>query len=381
MNKIFLLLTILLFQSCQKENPVIPPDKPKDCFYPAGNRNFTYRVDTVAWFPSTLGGVWAFSDSDAYLMGDITQQDNGSLQGFLGLHWNGIEWSRDIHGTPAEIKSVANDVTGDDSYMVTVGNWSINPPKPGISEFNNMTKKWKGYQFETSGELRDVWTDGKGYYIAVGDNGMVYIKNGYNSEWNFIQAPTNYNFIYVEGTSPDNIYMGGYKSTPGVINNQIWEYAQDNWHKLYDDYDTSGTSIKIPNNENRVWDIGVNHCELTDSIYLYIIGWESYLFTAKNGEDMFNEINLSKLGLPLRVNERTALDISLFSPSDYWVFGTRFNFYHWNGIDYQKMIIPKLPDNDQQFGMQHEMIKTKTGKIFLPTEVRSQVYVVVQGQP
>jgi hypothetical protein len=43
--------------------------------------------------------------------------------------------------------------------------------------------------------------------------------------------------------------------------------------------------------------------------------------------------------------------------------------------------MPGLPDDDAHFGNQRKMIKTSTGKIFLPTEVSSQVYVVVQGTP
>ena len=106
---------------------------------------------------------------------------------------------------------------------------------------------------------------------------------------------------------------------------------------------------------------------------------ESFLLTSVDQSLNYDAINLSDLGLPLRQQGRTGLKIDLFTPNDVWIYGTRFNFYHWNGSNFQKMTIPGLPDDDQQFGSQRKMVKTKSGKVFFPTEVSSQVYVVAQG--
>ncbi|MFH2030643.1 MAG: hypothetical protein ABIJ40_08535 [Bacteroidota bacterium] len=127
--------------------------------------------------------------------------------------------------------------------------------------------------------------------------------------------------------------------------------------------------------------IAAARCSITDSLKLYLIGWESFLLESKGQEFNYKIKNLTTLGLPLRNLRRTAFRISLFSPDDYWIFGTRYNFYHWNGTDFQKIIIPGLPNDNIQFGGQHKMVRTATGKIFLPSEVSSQVYVVVQGTP
>src|SRR5690606_24465864 len=187
----------------------------------------------------------AFSDSDAYLMGNIFQWTNGVFTGYVGLHWDGSSWNTDINGTVEEIKHVANDVTGDDHYLVSVGNWSINPPKPALGEFDNRTKKWKGYQFQTQGELRSVWTDGKGYFIAVGDNGMVYTKDGYSADWVYSKAPTDFNFTEVTGISKTEIYMRSVVSlATGEFYEQLWKYYNNQWVKLMDDQDTTGMPIK-----------------------------------------------------------------------------------------------------------------------------------------
>lgn len=375
---IILFFTLLIFASCKKENPVKPPDaKPTTCTYPQGNRLYFWQLDTIALFGSSLGGVWAFSDSDAYVMGYIVREVNGNTHALQGLHWNGKKWDTNIYGQPMEIAQYAVDVTGDSFYMVSVGERSFNPTKPGIGEFNNRTKKWKGYQFQTDGALRAVWTDGNGFFIAAGDNGMIYTKDGYDASWVYSKVPTDFHFLRITGISSDEIYVLGYKIIGGKSFYQIWKYHNQLWIKLYDNLDTSNQILSVPIEEG-FSDIAVSRCEYSDSLKLYLIGWESYLFESKGHELVFKGVNLSSLGLPLRNLGRTGLDINFYSPNDYWVFGTRYNFFHWNGIDYQQFWINGLPGDDFQFGDQRKMIKTKTGKLFLPTEISSQVYVVVQ---
>ncbi len=375
------LIILLLFFSgtdCKKPPPIIPP-QPTTCEYPAGNRNFTWRLDTIAWWPSEVGGAWAFSDDDAWVMGNMHGPTVPGQTFYAGLHWNGRAWNDTIDFY--NILVIANDVTGDSHFMVAAGYYAYAGEKPAIAEFDNTTKKWQRYQFQNPGELHSVWTDGKGYFIAVGDSGMVYTKDGYSAGWVYQKAPTNFNFYRVYGVSKNEVYMLAYYNTSGIDYPQIWRYDGSSWLKLLDDFDSTGTIIKIPNDDNSLGDIYASRCSITDSLRLYIIGWESYLFETKGSFTDFRATNLSTFGLPLRSLGRTGLDINGFSPNDFWVFGTRYNFYHWNGTDFQKMVIPDLPNDDTQFGDQRKMIKTSSGKVFLPTEVSSQVYVVVQGTP
>ena len=378
----FILIIVLtfisvLFFAC----PDDPEPEPTTCEYPAGNRTFTWRVDTVAYWPSFLGGVHAFADDDAYVMGYIGE-GQAPWRIFVGKHWNGTKWDNNIYGTDAEVGHVANDVTGDDHFMVSVGNWSWTPPKPAIGEFDNLAKKWKAYQFETEGELRSVWTDGKGFFIAVGDNGMVYTKDGYKAEWVYSKAPTEFHFTNIVGISKHEMYaISQLPTITGVIYQQYWKCYNNQWIKLYDGQDTTGTPVKLYGTDNSMYDLSVSRCSYNDSLKLYLIGWESFLLESEGQSLNYSITNLSQMGLPLRSMGRTAVRINLYSPNDYWIFGTRYNFYHWNGTDFQKIVMPGLPDDDAHFGDQHRMIKTSTGKIFLPTEVSSQVYVVVQGTP
>jgi hypothetical protein len=339
-------------------------------------------MDTVAWFPSTVGGVWAFSDSDAYLMGYIGE-GKAPYYIFMGLHWNGASWDTSLHGAPMDIKHYSNDVTGDDHFMVSVGYWAIGNDKAGLAEFDNNTKTWKGYQFQNPGGLLSVWTDGKGFFIAVGPNGMIFTKDGYNANWIYSKAPTDFDLYKVTGVSKNEIYILGnfQQNTTGISFPQIWRYANNIWIKLLDDFDTTNTFIKIPNDDYAIDDLYATRCNITDSLKLYVIGWESCLFEAKGNSTNFKSTNLTRLGLPLRNMGRTGTRINAFTPNDMWIFGTRYNFFHWNGNNYQWMTIPGLPNDDLQFGDNRKMIKTSSGKIFFPTEVSSQVYVVVQGIP
>lgn len=385
--KINCVLIVLLFiiysfiVSCNK-NPIIPPPDPTNCTYTLGNRNFTWQIDTVTLFPSNLGGIWSFSDSDAYLMGNIFQWTDSVFTGYVGLHWAGKKWDKNINGTVEEIKHVSNDVIGDDHYLVSVGNWSINPPKPALGEFNNSTKKWKGYQFQIAGELRSVWTDGNGYFIAAGDNGMVYIKDNYAADWVYVKAPTDFHFTKVIGISKTEVYFRAVISlSSGQYFDQIWKYYQNSWIKLLDNQDTLNTPIKIPEAGDEVYNISAYRCSISDSLYLYIVGRESFEFSTKGNSLIFNKTNLRSKGLSLSSLGIDAGYISVFSPMDYWISSFRYYLYHYNGIDFQKIEpIPTLPYG-QLWGNISQIKKNKSGKIWMLLETNSQSYSVIQGVP
>ncbi len=381
---------VCLITSCNTNT-----DPKETCDFPPGNRDFTWAVDTVAWWPSTVAGIWAFADDDAYIMGYIVDDTSPSTVR-LGRHWNGKEWEDDINGTWGfdnvtetwgDIKiDPRNDVTGDNHFMVAVGKWGINSTTyGGVAEFDNRTKTWKSYQLQSAeGELRGVWTDGEGFFIAVGDNGMVYTKDGYEAEWMYSKAPTEFNLTKIDGVSKKEVYIRGYLAIPGEPNYaQLWKFTGEEWFKLYDNQDTTGIYLHLGEALNPlqsgVSDIAPYRCPVTDSLQLYLIANESFLISSEGQSLNYEAQNLTELGLPLRQKQRTGLGIDLFTPNDVWIYGTRFNFYHWNGINFQKMTIPELPNDDTQFGYQRKMVKTKSGKVFFPTEISSQVYVVAQG--
>lgn len=226
-----------------------------------------------------------------------------------------------------------------------------------------------------------MWTDGKGYFIAVGDSGMVYTKDGYSSGWVYQKAPTDFGLYDINGISKGEIYISAAQNlVTGDHYTQGWKIEQGVWIKLFDTKNAIDTPLQITGDDypNQM---GVWRCNISDSLKIIVHGDQTYLFESKGQELKFKKTNLSDSGLPLRSNGRTGTRVNIFTPSDILFYGTRYNFYHWNGTDYQKMNIPGLPNDDMQFGWQLRPIKTKTGRLFFGSEISSQVYVIVQGMP
>lgn len=117
----------------------------------------------------------------------------------------------------------------------------------------------------------------------------------------------------------------------------------------------AGTIITIPDNEYSISELEAFKCAKSDSLQLYVIGRESVLFESHGQNLDFSATNLTHRGLPLRNLGRTGLKVNLFTPNDIWIIGTRYNFFHWTGMNYQTMVILGLPNDDSQFGFQRRL--------------------------
>lgn len=380
------ILTYLFLSSCTSPTTT---KEASPCTYPAGNRSFTWRIDTVGWYPSSFGGLHAFSDNDAYAGGRFVTKDHSKL--YNVLHWNGETWIPIVFSNSIEqLGNDPYDATGDGHFMVMVGTVGFENPRPGIGEYNNQTKQWKGYQFQTEGALQAVWTDKQGYFIAVGDNGTVYEKDGYNANWVYYQIESQYNFYDIAGVSKNEIYLLGHKylwvdigGEVGIASfNQVWKYNSKSWKKLFDDKDTTGMSLKAPIGYGEFLDIGAVRCIETDKLKLYLVGWESILYESEGHKLDFKMTNLSTMGLYLRQIRKVAKDIFILTPNDIWITGQDNNYFHWDGNSFQKVDIPALPSNNLAFSSQRRFFKTKTGKLFIPSETtKPQEYFILQGIP
>jgi hypothetical protein len=376
-------LLLILAQGCKKDDPpctTCPPPPPTTCSYSPGNRNFTWRLDTVAWFPSTVGGVWAFSDTDAYMMGYIVDgRPPYTLR--VGRHWNGRIWEDNINGTWGVHGDITispdNDLTGDDHLMVAAGWYGISTTEyAGVAEFDNRTKRWTSHRFSTVGQLRSIWTDGNGFFVAAGDNGMIYTKDGYSAGWAYSQAPTGFNIVKIHGNSKSEFYALGDSAIPGTHYQQIWRFAEGMWIKLLDNQDTSGTPIQIPEAVHEVTDIAVSRCSITDSLHLYVTGRASFEFTSSGTSLAFERTPLFLPGANYLWGR-----IFLFSPNDHWITRSEYHMYHWNGTNLQKMEpVPWLPYG-QLWGTTITLKRGQSEKTWLVLEMDSQVYAVLQGLP
>ncbi|MBZ0198869.1 MAG: hypothetical protein K8H86_03310, partial [Ignavibacteriaceae bacterium] len=122
--------------------------------------------------------------------------------------------------------------------------------------------------------------------------------------------------------------------------------------------------------------IAVSRCEITDSLYLYLIGPYSYRLNLHNHTFDFTTVFLKSQGL----KTQNTTYIKHFSINDYWVGGYYYALYHWNGFDYKKIEpFPYFSDNSR-IGRIVKVTKGGSGKIWILIETTSQTFQIVQGE-
>ena len=296
---------------------------------------------------------------------------------YVGLHWDGQKWGDPISFIAVPV--MANDVFGDDHVLAAVG-YRMLPEGTfaAIAEYDNTSEQWSVNQLQERGELKSVWSDGKGYFVAVGDSGMVYTKDGYAASWEYFQAPTAFSFTTVAGISKKEIYASAQLNlVTGQSYEQVWKYLDDRWIKLMDNQDSTGMAIQIPEAADEVYGVAAIRCSVTDSLYLYVVGFASFEFTSQGQSLLFTKRNLATEGLPS--SQQASGFITLFSPNDYWVSGLEYQIYHWNGSDFKKIEpIPALPYG-QLWGVVSRVQRSHSGKMWMLLEMSSQVFAVLQG--
>jgi len=359
-------------------------DKKKDdsCDWPIGNRNYSWRIDTVGYWPSTMGGLYVFNDSTAFLTGNINDKKNNQL---AGLRWNGTKWLTDIYNPAPEYPAghFGNDAIGDDTLMVSVGYWGLNLDQAAIGEFNLKTKTWTNHKFEVQGELNSIWTDGKGFYIAVGNNGIMYTKESPSSDWVFSRMDDGFNLTKVSGISKTEWYLSGYKYSTAyrAFISKTYRYLNGQWLTLYDSSQNESSILNLRNSllVNR---LQAFRCSDTDSLYLYISGASTFKITSFGHELQFREINLRGLYLDNDESFRSGWVFGS-NPNNIWMPTLYYGLYHYNGSTVQKIeTIPGLPYGDMShWGLVNQMVFSKSGKIWMLMETKVQNYILIQGTP
>lgn len=383
--------SLLVSASCQQptENNTDSGVNPsQSCTYPNSSNEFTWRVDTVGWFPTTIGGLHAFSDSDAYVMGYLAQGPKDDPQ--EALHWDGTSWKKVIFKNPIqEVGHYSYDATGDDNFMVSVGEWAMYPnSKCGLSEFDNSTKKWKGYQFNTEGPLYDVWTDGQGFFIAGGEHGSMYIKDSRNASWRFVQAPLvegdwNGGVTKINGISKNEMYIKLRYYTNSESIDQYWKYDLVTWTKLFDTSDSvQGDFFGIKPEPVRSFSVSWVHCSMSDERKIYVNIVPNGSFPSPNLRIYKSKLGDSKLQ---RLNDDIIYDhlpsnifsFNVLTPNDIWMWG--YSLYHWNGESMKAVSIPSIPDFKGETQLRRIKKSVNGKKVWIRHSLSSQVWVVAQS--
>lgn len=366
-----IILLLIFAMGCENASD---PEKiiTSDCATKPGTHNFSWQIDTIGAWPSQFGGVWAFSDSDAYAMGNL--MDPKDRETTLGLHWDGKTWSKQLSGTPMEIGHYSEAVTGDDNVMVSVGDTGPGfAPVPRLGEFNNVTKKWKSFQFSDNGTLFSVWTDKKEFFIAGGSNGLLYSKNSYSSGWVKIKTPYTGTAFGILGYKKSELYIEVNKEVNFSHEVELWRFKNEIWTKLYDTVSPDSSLIKIPDLVQPYGGFHMYHCENNNTVRLYFCTNPIYSYDLDSQTGKFSLATAPfSSGIGHLANQ-----VREFDPNDIWFYGPRW--YHWDGKTIKQIVLPGY----ENFTYGKSFIKTKTGKVFLPMidDGSSQIFIIAQGKP
>lgn len=366
----FLLLFLFFAMSCEntsgpekKDNPIDPP-LPTSCDELKTTNDYTWRIDTVGHWPSDLGGVYAFSDSDAYAMGHI---DDGKSAVFAGLHWDGKNWREITSGTGTEIGHTSVAVIGDQNMMVSVGYAGVANPTPVLAEFDNRTKKWKATKFSGFGAVTSIWTDGSGLFLAGGSDGKIFRKNGYTASWETLSNPFTGQINYLEKLPDGELWVA---TTDANFSVEFWRQKNNQWQKVYDGAYPDSTRY-IQNGFDRLQGFDLYYCSVTKKLELFAFSTRVLTLTYIPEKDRFLDYGgpyTSDLGYWGRAAK-------VFAPNDIWFWGRAW--LHWDGKTLKRFQFPGY----SAFITGKTPSRTKSGKIFLPLNNEGQTWLVAQGTP
>ncbi|MCK6601819.1 MAG: hypothetical protein L6Q77_08350 [Bacteroidetes bacterium] len=355
MNKLQFIVFIILFSTCERNGQImVPPDDPSDttstdCENPKSSNVFEWEIDSLGEKESVTnsiaGGVFAFSDSDAYAMGMFIK--NGKA--YPGAHWNGKRWNLISANSTIQIASFA--VTGDSKRMVAVGGKFSVLGQQEVLEFTTADKIWKRTIFSGyEGNLNTVWTDGNGYYIAGGDKGLLVEKASDISDWKIITCPVDYFVQKIDGFSKDKIFLLGSSLKNGK---QIWSRNDGNWNLLYDQSRTDTTfALNIPLKSDMA-DISVFYCSESSSVSLNVGTIPVKTFSVVN-----NCTEFIPAQNPFATISREMLSVYPFAKNDIWLTGNYL--YHYNGKSLAKI---SFTGNFSNFSAGIPYV-TSSGKVF-----------------
>jgi len=374
--KIVVLCFYFSIVSCKNptENTILNPPVSIDCNEPKSTQNYTWRIDTIGDFGSHLGGIYAFSDTDAYAMGFLwSNKKNGTAE----RHWNGKVWSENVYATGLEIGHYSLAATGDEKIMISVGYASVGNPVHALAEFDNRTKKWKKKVFSQPGQFYSVWTDKKGFYAAGGSNGFLVFKNSEGSDWVEQSVPSEAKgtIKYLKGIDFNDLFITVEKVENLDYYRQLWRLQNKKWKKIYDPLQPDSVRYLKTNGRTDFFGFDLSYCPSNNLLTLYAFGNTVEIYHYNSVTNRFIEADV-----PYREGiGGSAQAINAYSPNDIWFRGVLW--HHWDGKTVKYLDFPGYEAFDNSWNA----TRSPSGKVFIPLG-RSEgsfgyTWVIAQGTP
>jgi len=238
-------------------------------------RDFTWRIDTVGTEFSLGGGIYGFGDDNIFLMGSFYSKEQGTY--LRGMRWDGKEWTEDYYIPNIDFNIALNDATGDDTVLVTVGYWAgTSNESIATARYSNITNTWSMYKPDIEGRLLDVWTDSKGFYVAVGFSGLVATSENSGLDWNVSKGAEDHLDDYilqdVNGVSKNDYFIQGsrYNTEHSTYQYVLWRVKDGIWMKWIDSVNEEETKSELLFLDEYVgYEFYATKDEYSDTTYLF----------------------------------------------------------------------------------------------------------------
>ncbi|MGB2869028.1 MAG: hypothetical protein WBD36_11295 [Bacteroidota bacterium] len=234
--KLNLMLILLLFSSCRKDEPcpTCPPNNTAD----TTSHEFVWTIDTLGdGNISTLNDVAIINDTLAYAVGEIYLKDSaGQIDpvDYNFAKWNGKKWSS--HRVPLQLYNfdctVAGSYFGVTRAIFTFGNGTV------VFTDGEDVVLYNGSSFShlpcsnaarTGGFLK-FWGPSLNNLYGVGSNGCISYYNG--TSWQKLENGTTVDLLDVWGSPRGTVWAVGYKDFVGTV---LLKVAGNVVEPVYDD--------------------------------------------------------------------------------------------------------------------------------------------------
>lgn len=200
-NTLFLALFILITFTVFTCNPVEPPPDNNDNLPDTTSHEFSWEIDTIGMFQSSLFDVWGTDKNNIYAVGFV-YLSYSPYHATNIMYWNGSNWNP-IDYLEGDLISIYGFGKSD---IWVCGAWMIdNNAYALISHWNG--DRWQTWKFNQYPALLSIWGTSSQNMYAVGDKGLILKYNGLN--WQQISTNISQNLYEIYGISENEIYAVG----------------------------------------------------------------------------------------------------------------------------------------------------------------------------
>jgi hypothetical protein len=299
---------------------------------------------------STLDGLAVISTTDAWVIGNASDQWEGVIE-----HWNGTEWSA-VPPAPLITSTVimlAIDATGPDDVWIAGHRAALKNSRP-------LLEHWNGTQWQVvsvAGTLEDdsyvlfgidaitptdAWAVG---YVATSTGSDTFVVHWDGTEWQVVPSPNGgalSNALYdVSAVSPNDVWAAGrYRLPDGTYQPLTMHWDGATW-----------TSVPAPSGSKDIHNVRGVKAIAPDDVWLvgnYLEGGFFRTLTMHWDGTQWSVIASPNL---VQYNNHWLMDVEATAPNDVWAAGYYSDGYtdhplvlHWDGIAWTVAPTPALAE-------------------------------------